>query len=177
MAKDKQCIIHVYTGEGSGKTTAALGVALRSAGHKRKVIIAQFMKGRKDIGEYKIMEKLGPEYVIHQFGSEGWVDVEKPSEDDKNLAAKGIDFLRKVAAEKENLPDLLIIDEINLAAAIGLVRIDEVLDILCSIPKKMHVYLTGRRAPEEFLEIADYVTELNNIKHSPKIECSEGIEY
>ena len=150
---------------------------MRSAGHKRKVIVAQFMKGRKDIGEYKVMEKLRPEYEVHQFGSKGWVDVEKPSEDDKNLAAKGIDFLREVAAEKENMPDLLIIDEINLAAAIGLVRIDEVLNILCSMPKKMHVYLTGRRAPKEFRDIADYVTEINNIKYPKEMEYTEGIEY
>ena len=177
MAKNKQCIIHLYTGDGSGKTTAALGVALRSAGHKRKVIVVQFMKGRKNIGEYKIMERLKPEYEIHQFGREEWVDIEKPSEDDKNLAAKGIEFLRKITERMENIPDLLIIDEINLAAAIGLVRIDEVLDILCLIPKSVHVYLTGRNAPKEFIDIADYVTELNNIKHPQKIECTEGIEY
>ncbi len=177
MERKKNCIVHLYTGEGSGKTTAALGVSLRSIGHGHKVMIIQFMKGRKDVGEYRIMERLKPEYDIRQFGREGLVDLENPSEEDKTIAEKGIEFLRDIISEKKNLPDLFVLDEINLAAAAGLVRIDDVLDIICSIPEKIHIYLTGRRAPQEFIDIADFVTELNNVKHPDKMEYAEGIEF
>ncbi|ENO12076.1 ATP:corrinoid adenosyltransferase [Thermoplasmatales archaeon SCGC AB-539-C06] len=88
--------IYLWTGEGSGKTTSALGVALRCAGHKMKVIIVQFMKGRKDIGEYKIMKKLKPYYQIYQFGRKEFIrPLDKPTQKDKELAKKGLEFAKK----------------------------------------------------------------------------------
>ena len=177
MERKKQCTVHIYTGNGSGKTTSALGVALRSVGHDHKVNIVQFMKGRKDIGEYMIMDKLKPMYEIVQFGKDGWVDLKEPSLEDCVLAGKGIDYVRNLISEDGKLPDLLILDEVNLAAAKGLLKIDDVLDLLYSIPKEIHVYMTGRDVPEEFVDIADIVVEINNIKYPGKMEYVKGIEY
>lgn len=176
MRIKKQCTVHLYTGEGSGKTTVALGVALRSVGHGQKVVILQFMKGRKDIGEYRIMERLRPEYKIYQFGTEEWVDLDNPSEKDGILANKGIDFLRELI-ENNKIPELLILEELNLAAAVGLVKIDDVIDLISSIPGHMHIYITGRRAPQAFVDFADFVTEIRNIKAPEKMEYAKGIEY
>ncbi len=168
--------IHVYTGDGEGKTSTALGLALRSVGHGRKVIIVQFMKGCNWIGEYKIMERLKPEYEIHQFGREDWVDLENPSDEDRVLARKGFEFAKSCLKKK---PDLLILEEINLAAAIGLVAVDEVLALLKATTEDTAVILTGRRAPKEFIDAADLVTEMKRIKHPFKKGSmpQEGLEY
>jgi len=168
--------IHLYTGEGEGKTTTALGLALRAVGHGYKVIIIQFMKGRKKIGEYLIKERLAPEYEIYQFGKQEFVNLENPSEEDKKLAQKGLEFARESLRKK---PRLLILDEINLAIAIGLIELKEVLKFLEEIPNETVVVLTGRRAPEELIEVADLVTEMKEIKHpmGKGVLAREGIEF
>ena len=168
--------IYVYTGEGAGKTTSALGLALRSIGHGHKVVIIQFMKGRKDIGEYKVREKLAPLYDIYQFGSEKFVDLKNPSEDDKKKAAEGLEFAGKKAAEA---PDLLILDEINIAIHYGLLEKESVLSFLGKVPEKTVVVLTGRYAPKDILDKADFVNEINDVKHPLEdgIEAKEGIQY
>ncbi len=95
--------IYLWTGHGAGKTTSALGVALRCIGHKQKVVVIQFMKGRKDIGEYKIKNKLKPYHEIYQFGRKGFVNLKKPSEEDKNMAKKALEFAKKKLKEKPHL--------------------------------------------------------------------------
>lgn len=173
MRKDN---IYLWTGNGWGKTTSALGVALRAIGHGKRVVIIQFMKGRKDIGEYKVRKRLKPNYEIYQFGRRGWVDLKNPSKKDKELAHQGLEFAKKIVKTK---PFLLILDEINLAVAVGLLSLKEVLEFLDSIPKTITVYLTGRYAPKELMNRADYVTEITAIKH-PKIhlrKAKKGIDY
>ncbi len=168
--------IHVYTGSGEGKTLTAFGLALRAVGHGYKVIIVQFMKGRKDVGEYKVRARLQPEYEIYQFGREDFVDLENPLPVDYELAKKGLEFAEK-ALEKR--PRVLVLDEINLVAAIGLVKVEDVLRLLEKVPEETVVVLTGRKAPKEFIEVADLVTEMREIKHPYKqgIEARKGIEY
>ncbi|MEM0240845.1 MAG: cob(I)yrinic acid a,c-diamide adenosyltransferase [Candidatus Nezhaarchaeales archaeon] len=168
--------IHVYTGDGEGKTLTAFGLALRAIGHGFKVIIIQFMKGRKDVGEYKIKDRLQPEYEIYQFGREEFVDLNNPQPIDYELARKALEFAEKALERK---PKVLVLDEINLAAAIGLVKVEEVLKLLEKVPEETVVVLTGRRAPKEFIEIADLVTELKEIKHPYRfgVEARKGIEY
>ncbi|RLG57878.1 MAG: cob(I)yrinic acid a,c-diamide adenosyltransferase [Candidatus Hydrothermarchaeota archaeon] len=168
--------IHLYTGEGEGKTTTALGLALRAVGHGYKVIIIQFMKGRKNTGEYLIKERLAPEYEIYQFGKQEFVNLENPSEEDKKLAQEGLEFARKSLRKK---PRLLILDEINLAIAIGLIELRAVLELLEEIPNETVVVLTGRRAPKELIKVADLVTEMREIKHPMKhgIVARRGIEF
>jgi cob(I)alamin adenosyltransferase len=168
--------IHVYTGDGEGKTLTAFGLALRAVGHGYKVIIVQFMKGRKDVGEYKVKDRLQPEYEIHQFGREDFIDLENPLPIDYELARKGLDFAEEALKRR---PRVLVLDEINLAAAIGLVKVEDVLKLLENVPEETVVVLTGRRAPKEFIEVADLVTNLREIKHPHKqgVKARKGIEY
>ena len=166
--------IYVYTGDGGGKTTNALGLALRSAGHKQKVIIIQFLKWWKNTGEYKIRKKLYPYYEIYQFGRKGWIGLKNLNEDDKRLAEKGLKFAEKVMKKK---PNLLVLDEINLALYCKLLDLKEVLRFLEKIPKKTTVVLTGRNAPKELIEIADFVNEIKDLKHPSKFTTTKGIQY
>ena len=166
--------IYLYYGSGGGKTTNALGLALRSVGHGRKVVIVQFMKGRKDIGEYKIAKRLGPEYEIHQFGTEDWVDLKNPSANDRRKAQEGLAFAKKALADA---PNLLVLDEIGLAAHCGLIDTRDVLDLLRNIPEKTDVVITGRWVPKELIDRADFVNEVTDVKHPEKIPTVEGIQY
>ncbi len=167
--------LHVITGPGFGKTTSALGVALRCAGQGKKAVIVQFMKGRKNAGEYKIAKRLSPNYDIHQFGSKNWVDLKHPSEIDRKKAQEGLKFA--IVTLKEKKPDLLVLDEINLAVAIGLINKKDVLEMLKTVPEKTTVYLTGRRAPKEFIKKADYAVEFKVLKMPKKFETKKGITY
>lgn len=169
-------MLYLYTGEGGGKTTAALGLALRSVGHGHKVVIIQFMKGRKDIGEYKIARRLHPNYEIHQFGREEFVNLKNPAKEDRELAENGLKFVREVLGRR---PNLLVLDELNLAVAAGLVKIEDVMKLLDEAPKDMVIAITGRQAPKELIERADFVNEVKDIKHpyGKGIPAQEGIQY
>ncbi|MEM1586083.1 MAG: cob(I)yrinic acid a,c-diamide adenosyltransferase [Candidatus Bathyarchaeia archaeon] len=168
--------IHLYTGDGEGKSITAFGLALRAVGHGYKVIIVQFMKGRKDVGEYKIRGRLAPNYEIRQFGRKEFIDLESPSLIDYVLARRALNFAKKALSRK---PRLLILDEINLAVSVGLVQLSDVLDLLSNIPESTTVVLTGRNAPKELIELADLVTEMREIKHPWRsgVQARRGIEY
>ena len=167
--------VYVYTGTGAGKTTNALGLALRSIGHKRKVIIIQFLKWWKNIGEYKVQKMLDPYYEIYQFGRRGWIGLGNLDEEDKMLAHKALRFAEKIAQEKK--PDLLVLDEVNLALYCDLLDGREVLRFLDKIPKKTDVVLTGRYAPNELLTRADFVNEIVDVKHPKEMITTKGIQY
>jgi len=166
---------YLYTGTGGGKTTNALGLALRSVGHGHKVVIIQFMKWWKNTGEYKIRKKLEPYYEIYQFGRKGWIGLSNLEEEDKTLAKRGLEFAKKIV--KERKPHLLVLDEINLAVHCKLLDSSEVLDLLDNIPKKTDVVLTGRHAPKELMDRADFVNEVRDIKHPKEIPTTKGIQY
>ncbi|WP_235280939.1 cob(I)yrinic acid a,c-diamide adenosyltransferase [Methanosarcina mazei] len=169
-------MVYIYTGEGEGKTTNALGLALRAVGHGYSAVIIQFMKGRKYIGEYKIKDRLAPEYEIHQFGREEFIDFRNPVPLDYELAEKGLEFAKEALGKK---PRILVLDEINLAAHFGIVKTEDILKLLEDIPEETTVILTGRRAPEELVERADLVTEMKFVKHpfEKKVPAKEGLEY
>lgn len=169
--------IYLWTGDGWGKTTSALGVAMRAIGHNHKVVVVQFMKGRKEIGEYKIMKRLKPNYSIYQFGRREFVNLRKLTKRDKELARKGFEFVKKIVKKR---PDLFILDEINLAVKTGLLREKDVLDFLDSVPKSISIYLTGRYATKGLMKRADYVTEIKAKKHPPIRKgqpAKRGIDY
>jgi len=168
--------IHLYTGDGEGKSVTAFGLALRAVGHGYKVVIIQFMKGRKDIGEYKVRRRLAPNYEIYQFGRKEFVDLKNPEPIDYILAERALKFAKKALKRK---PRILILDEINLAVSIGLINLNDVLDLLSDIPESTTVILTGRNAPKELIERADLVTEMREIKHPWKrgVQARKGIEY
>ena len=165
---------YLYTGNGAGKTCNALGLALRSIGHNKKVVIIQFLKWWKNTGEYKVRTKLKPYYEIYQFGRKGWIGLNNLNKEDKYLAERGLKFADKILKKK---PDLLVLDEINLTVSCGLLKTDKVLELLDKIPKKTTVVLTGRNAPKELVKKADFVNEIRDLKHPRKIPTTKGIQY
>lgn len=169
-------MIYLFTGEGGGKTIAALGLALRSVGQKRKVIIVQFLKGRKDTGEYKVARRLRPYLKIYQFGRKEFVDLRKPEPADIELAKNGFAFAKKCMRSK---PDLLILDEINLAIAAKMLPEKEVIAFLRKIPKTTDVVLTGRHASNRLYRTADGVSVVKKVKHvfDRGVPARKGIEY
>lgn len=173
--EEKRGMIYVYTGLGAGKTTNALGIAMRCVGHKKKVIIIQFMKWWKETGEYKIKELLSPYYEIYQFGRKGWIGFENLDERDKELAKEALEFAKKVVAEKK--PSVLVLDEINLAMHCNLLDVKEVIGFLHSLPPETDAVLTGRYAPDELIEASDFVNEVKDVKHPKKLVAREGIQY
>lgn len=167
--------VYLYTGTGAGKTTNALGLALRSVGHKHKVVIIQFLKWWKNTGEYKIRKMLAPYYEIYQFGRKGWHGLSSLGEEDKKLAREALRFAEKIVKEKK--PQLLVLDEINLVVHCKLLDVKEVLEFLDKIPKKTDVVLTGRYAPKELIERAEFVNEVKDIKYPEEIVTTKGIQY
>lgn len=167
--------LYLYIGTGAGKTTNALGLALRSVGHRHKVIIIQFMKWWKNIGEYKVQKMLAPYYEIYQFGRKGWIGLSNLNDEDRKLAEKALKFAEKITNEKK--PSLLVLDEINLALYCQLLDVREVIDFLNRIPKNTDVVLTGRFAPQELIERADFVNEVKDVKYPKNMVTTIGIQY
>lgn len=166
---------YLYTGTGAGKTTNALGLALRSVGHKRKVIVVQFLKWWKNTGEYKIRDMLAPYYEIYQFGRRGWIGLSNLGEEDRKLAEKALKFAERIVRQKK--PHLLILDEINLALHCNLLDVEDVLKFLYKIPKKTDVVLTGRYAPEGLIDEVDFVNEVVDVKCPREMITTKGIQY
>ena len=176
MPKDYLGFMHVYTGDGKGKTTAALGLALRAAGHGLRTYIAQFMKGQ-DYGELHALEHLAPHITIEQFGKPSFVHVERATPEDVEMARRGLAAVRE--ALQSGQYDLVIMDEVNVALHFRLLTVEEVLEVIGTRPPGVELVLTGRRVPEEILARADYVTEMREIKHPYQrgIKARRGIEY
>jgi len=169
-------MIHVYTGDGKGKTTSSLGLGLRAAGHGFKVYMIQFMKGQINYGELETT-KLIPNFEIRQFGRPDFVDKSNPAEIDIQLAKEGLEHAKEIVGAGE--VDMLILDEVNVAVEWGLFSYREVLELIKNKPDKMELVLTGRHAPREFIELADTVTEMKEIKHPfmKGILGRKGVEY
>jgi cob(I)alamin adenosyltransferase len=166
--------IHIYTGNGKGKTTAALGLALRAAGAGKKVFIGQFIKG-KPYSEMKVLEKL-PNIDLEQFGRDCFI-YQKPTKEDVEAAQKGLDIVKGLVQSKEY--DLLILDELTMALYYGLFPLVEVIDLLKNKTRGLEIVITGRQAPQELIELADLVTEMKEVKHYYQrgIEGRKGIEF
>lgn len=169
-------MIHVYTGKGKGKTTAAIGLAVRAAGHGKKVKIIQFMKGWAGYGELEGLRRTGS-ISVEQFGGEEMVCRRSPSTEDTEMAKRG---LEAAAGEvRSGACDMLVLDEINVAIDFKLIEMESVLEMLRRRPEGMEIILTGRNAPWMLVEMADYVTEMTEVKHPYRkgVEAREGIEY
>ncbi|WP_427338469.1 cob(I)yrinic acid a,c-diamide adenosyltransferase [Caloranaerobacter sp. DY30410] len=165
--------IHIYTGNGKGKTTAALGLALRAICAGKKVFFGQFVKGMK-YSEVKAEEYL-PNFEIHQFGENCFI-YNDPTEEDIELAKKGLEICERVLNSGEY--DVVVLDELNIALYYNLLSIERVLEILENRAEHVEVIITGRYAPKELIDIADLVTEMNEIKHyyTKGVMAREGIE-
>ena len=175
MAKGfKEGFIQIYTGDGKGKTTAALGLALRAAGHGLRTYIAQFMKGQR-YGELISVRQL-PEITIEQFGKDTFIHVDRSTPEDVSLAQSGLERATEVMLSGKY--HIIILDEINVAIYFKLLSISEVIDFIHKKPRNIELILTGRKAPQELIEIADLVTEMREVKHyyQKNIPSREGIE-
>ncbi len=170
----EQGYVQVYTGNGKGKTTAALGLALRAVGRDLKVCIFQFIKGSGRYGEHLAAEKLALLTII-QSGRPGWVNTKDITED-RRVAQEALIQAAELLASGEF--DLFICDEINGAVGFGLIDVEQVLDLISNKPKKTELVLTGRNADERIIEAADLVTEMCEIKHYYKagVPARIGIE-
>jgi cob(I)alamin adenosyltransferase len=171
-----QGLIQVYTGDGKGKTTCALGLALRAVGQGLKVYMVQFMKGR-ETGEARAAARLAPDLTLRSFGRPGLVNLRSPAPEDLALAREALDLAKALIKAGEH--DLIILDEINLALTYNLVPLEEVLEMLRERPKWVEVVLTGRQAPPEILALADLVTEMRPLKHyfEAGVKARRGIEW
>ncbi|MDR2018111.1 MAG: cob(I)yrinic acid a,c-diamide adenosyltransferase [Syntrophobacterales bacterium] len=168
--------IIVLTGNGKGKTTSALGMAMRAVGQDLKVIMLQFIKGSWRCGEHEIARRLGPCLTIRQLGG-GFVNAKNQDHEDVNGVAEAWAVCKGVLSAGEY--DMVILDEINNALAYGLLPADDVLDALRQRPAGLHVVLTGRDAHPRLIEAADIVTEFNEVKHvfQNGEAARKGIEY
>jgi cob(I)alamin adenosyltransferase len=168
--------IQIYTGKGKGKTTAAMGVALRAAGHGLKSYIGQFLKGQ-DYGELHSIQKLSSWITVEQFGRKGFIHMTKdPDEEDFERVKSGLKQCMK--AMLSGRYTIIILDEINVALHFKLITEKEVHDFLDKKPEDIEVILTGRYAPASLAKRADLVTEMLEIKHyhSEGVQARKGIE-
>ena len=175
--KSAKGLVQIFTGEGKGKTTAALGMVLRAAGHGLKISIIFFIKGRSSQGEYKTLAAL-PNVKVASFGLRQFIhknDVINPAEKAQAQAA--------LAAAREDVTggefDLVVLDEINVAVDFHLLGVQEVLQLIKDKPPRVELILTGRNADKKLIEIADLVTEMGKIKHpfDKGVKARKGIEF
>ncbi|MDY0102400.1 MAG: cob(I)yrinic acid a,c-diamide adenosyltransferase [Lentimicrobium sp.] len=166
--------IHLYTGNGKGKTTTAFGLALRAAGAGMKIFIAQFVKGMH-YAEIDAIQRF-PEIELKQYGLDCFI-VNEPTENDIIAARKGLEEVSHIISE--NKANLLILDEICIALHYHLFEIVEVVELLKNKPTEMEIVMTGRYAPPALYKIADLVTEMNEIKHyyNQGVQARKGIEF
>lgn len=170
-------LVIVHTGNGKGKTTAALGLALRAWGEGLKILILQFIKGGWKYGELKALEKFSPDIIVKQCGEgftrRGNTDMKKHQEAAQNALNEAKE------AMQSGKWDMIILDEVNYAVDFGLIPLESVLDLINEKPAPLHLVLTGRNAKNELIDCADLVTEMTEIKHpfQQGIKAQKGIEF
>ena len=153
--------VHCYTGDGKGKTTAALGLALRAAGAGKRVFIAHFVKGMR-YHEHNSLELLGEFITYRLYGRACFID-RQPEDEDKKLAGEGLQDCRLHI--QSGSYDVVILDEITIALHYGLIGLDELLEVIQTRPPSMELILTGRGAPDRLLDVCDLVTEMREVRH------------
>ncbi len=169
-------LLVVFTGSGKGKTTAALGMAMRAAGHGMPVLILQFIKGSWSYGELSSFENIA-NVTLKPLGT-GFTWKKENLDEDRKLAARG--WAEAVSEMHRGHYKLIVLDELNVVLSYGLLALDPVLDALRSRPPGLHVVATGRGAPEELIAMADLVTEMKQVKHpyhDRGLKAQKGIEF
>jgi cob(I)alamin adenosyltransferase len=167
--------IQVYTGNGKGKTTAAIGLAIRAVGAGKKVFFAQFVKGMV-YSEVKAMQKFSSGITLRQYGLNCFI-YNEPTKADIVAARNGLNEVSGIILSGEY--DLIVLDEANIALYYKLFSTEELIDLLRKKPEQTEIIVTGRYAPDELIEFADLVSEIKEIKHyyTKGIQAREGIEY
>lgn len=167
--------VHIYTGNGKGKTTAAIGLGIRATGEGLKVYMIQFMKGRR-YSEIDALENI-KDFTVIQFGRDEFVSKENPEQIDIDLARKGFEHAKEIIKNGEH--DLIILDEINVAVDFKLVPLKDVLKLMDEKPEKVEIVLTGRYVHPDMVKQADLVSEILEIKHPYQngIQSRKGIDW
>jgi cob(I)alamin adenosyltransferase len=183
-------LVQIYTGDGKGKTTAALGLGLRAAGHGMRVLMVQFMKTVRYYGELEAVKKLAPNFEIVQKGKpcptpeaecleckECFVHPERPAPEDAAAARDAVTFCSDILRKGDH--DIVILDEVLCAIQFKLISCEDVVNLVRMKPPDMELILTGRGGPAELIELADLVTEMRPVKHpfDRGITARKGIEY
>jgi cob(I)alamin adenosyltransferase len=172
-------LVIVYTGDGKGKTTAALGLCLRAIGHGNKILVIQFLKSDWPYGELAGAKRLAPELEIRPLGVGciGILGDDKPLEEHRQAAERAFEEVKTAVMSGEY--DIVVLDEINIAVHFGLVAVDDVCSLVKARPESTTLVLTGRHADQRLIEIADLVTEMREIKHPYRqgISAMKGIDY
>ena len=176
---EKRGLLIINTGNGKGKTTAALGICVRAVGYDLKVAILQFIKGSWHYGELDGIKRLAPNVELYQGGKGfvGIVDDKLPREEHEKAAAEALKLAESLMLSGKY--DILILDELNVAVSLGLVKLGDVLALVDKKPPKMDVVITGRDARQELIDRADLVTEMKEIKHPYQkgILAQKGIDF
>jgi cob(I)alamin adenosyltransferase len=174
---NRKGLLLVFTGDGKGKTTAAIGMALRAAGQGLNVLILQFMKRDTKIGELKALAQIGLPITLQQYGRRVFFRTRTCEAMDIHRAHQGLKAFEN--AMRGNAYDLIILDEINMATYFGLLSVAEVIEAIKQKPPELHLVLTGRNADQKLIEMADLVTEMREIKHPyhQGVFGQKGIEF
>ena len=175
MSEPHRGYVQVYTGDGKGKTTAALGLVMRALGQGLRPVVLQFMKSDPSWGEIVTLRKLGVDVV--QCGLDHWVFKGEASEEDLAAAAAGLAKARALVGSGDY--DLVVLDELITAVFFELIPVDDVLAVMAAKPSAVELVMTGRRAPEELVAAADLATEMRPLKHyyDAGVEARRGIEF
>ncbi len=178
---DEHGYIQVYTGDGKGKTTASLGLAMRALGRDWKVLLIMFTKGGNKYGELNsfrnLSEKISKNLTIYQAGTEHIVYSNNITEEDKKVITEGWEKAKK--AIKNNEYNLIILDELNIAISLGIIDVDDVVETVKNKPDRMEIVLTGRCANQKIIDVAHLVSKIEPVKHYWDIGVSarKGIEF
>jgi cob(I)alamin adenosyltransferase len=169
-------LVQVFTGNGKGKTTAAVGTIVRAAGYGLKVFLVSFMKGKYAYGEYETLSHI-PNVEIAQFGLRKFSDPANIKSEEKEQAEAALEAARKAITSGSY--DLVVLDEVNVALSFNLISLDKVIKLIEEKPPRVELILTGRYAANKILEIADLVTEMVKVKHpfDKGVKARKGIEY
>jgi len=173
--------IQVYTGDGKGKTTASLGLAMRALGRDWKVLLIMFTKGGDNYGELNSFRNLSPKITrnltIVQAGLDRIIYSDNKTEEDEKIIKRGWELAKM--AIKKNTYNLIILDELNIVTSLGIIDIDEVVEVMKAKPERLEIVLTGRDADPKIIEIANLVSKIEPVKHywESGITARKGIEY
>lgn len=174
--KNHKGLVQIFTGNGKGKTTAAIGTIVRAAGHGLRVFLVSFMKGDYAYGEYKTLSRI-PNVEVSLFGFRHLIDPSNVKPKEKEQAGMALAKAREAICGGEY--DLVVLDEINVALGYNLIDIEEVIRLIKDKPSSVDLILTGRYADNRLIELADLVTEMVKVKHpfDKGIKARKGIEY
>ena len=169
-------LVQIFTGDGKGKTSAALGTVVRALGQELRVCIVVFMKGDYPYSEWKFLQDI-PGVTVARFGFTSFTDPNNVKPEEKEQAQKALDYAREAMLSGEY--DMVVLDEVNLASGWGLVEVNDVISLVQERPPAVELILTGRSADDRLVELADMVTECRKVKHpyDKGILARRGIDY